>query len=192
MEWLEKAWQGSETRRILLIAGAIGLFAAIQALYGLRAGSLGLISDSIHMIFHCAAMLVSLIGMLAAANRGTQVSFAYSYGYDRHEVLASFSNGLFLIFVALFIVAGAVGRFFEPVLVEPTALIFEFGVVGLGINIVGLLLLGPGRSLEDHVKHYTLGQKLGTVGAGAAALPTHSARSGTVSSAHASNVDASE
>jgi cation diffusion facilitator family transporter len=191
MGWLEQALEGAETRRIVIIATAIGVFALVQTLYGLKAGSLGLIADAIHMCFHCAALFVSLIGMLAASNRAAHVSFAYTYGYDRHEVLASFSNGLFLIFVALFIVAGAIGRLFQPALVEQSAFIFEFGIVGLAINILGLVLLGPGRSLEDHVKRYTTGQKLGAAGpGGGAVLPTHGGGGSRVSSAHASNVDA--
>ncbi len=42
------------------------------------------------------------------------------------QVLAAFSNALFLIFVCLFIIAGAVNRLFEPVHMKTSsALIFE-------------------------------------------------------------------
>lgn len=189
-KWISQAAAGSDTRRILVIVSMMGIFATTQALYGLRAGSLGLVSDSFHMFFHCAALLVSLIGMIASAERGASVSFSYSYGFDRHEVLASFSNALFLIFVGFFIIAGAVGRLFQPSLIEQSALIFEFGIAGLVLNVVGLVVLGPGQSAADHVRRFTKGGPVGGSSAKAAgALPTHQSR-GPVSSARASNVDA--
>lgn len=192
--WLSQAIDGPDTRRVLGVASLLGGFAVVQALYGLKAGSLGLVSDSFHMFFHCAALLVSLIGMIAAAERGASaVSFAYSYGYDRHEVLAAFSNALFLIFVGLFIIAGAVGRLFEPSLVQPSALLFEFGVAGLILNLFGLFVLGPGQSAAEHVRRFTKGGSAGGAKANLSAggaLPTHNAGRGGVSSAHASNVDA--
>lgn len=83
-----------------------------------------------------------------------QPSFAFSYGYDRHEVLAAFSNALFLIFLCLFVIMGAIHRYFEPSHIQPTARILEFGVASLAINLAGALTLtgatapGSGHSLD--------------------------------------------
>ena len=116
----------------------------------------GLISDSLQKGFHCVALFISVIGMVASQRPAT---FAFSYGYDRAEVLAAFSNSLFLTFVCLFIVAGAASRVVET---GPGALaalqssrIFEFGVLGLALNVGGVLMLGAGASVHDAVTKFT-------------------------------------
>ena len=101
-------------------------------------------------------------------------TFAYSYGYDRAEVLAAFSNALFLTFVCLFIVAGAAGRVVESG--TPGALaslrsarILEFGVLGLALNVGGVLMLGQGASVQDAVTRFASAMQDHMGGGGGAA-----------------------
>lgn len=110
----------------------------------------GLIADSFHNAFHCIGLTISLVGMLYGEH---PPSFAFSYGYDRHEVLAAFSNALFLIFLCLFVMFGALHRLFEPSHIVPeSARILEFGLTSLAINVAGVLTLsstpGSGGSLD--------------------------------------------
>lgn len=96
---------------------------------------------------------VSLVGMLYAEQPPT---FAFSYGYDRHEVLAAFANALFLIFLCAYVIVGALHRLVEPShLVPDTARILEFGLASLAINVAGVLTVtgvpggaGAGGSLD--------------------------------------------
>ena len=171
-------------RRLAIYTCVLGGWALVQGLYGLMTGSLGacwkgmmscrrssapphtfayphppthpyagLVSDAFNMSFHCVALSISLVGALYARR---PPSWSYSYGWERVEVLSAFSNALFLIFVCLFIIAGAVARLFETSqLADPTHVrILEFGLVSLGINVCGFLALGPGLSPHDHLAKF--------------------------------------
>lgn len=71
--------------------------------------SLGLISDSFHMFFDCTGLLA---GLAASVITKWRANDKYSYGYVRAEVIAGFVNGLFLLFIAFFIMSEAVSTFF--------------------------------------------------------------------------------
>ena len=67
-------------------------------------------------------------------------SLAYSYGHSRFEVLASFTNGAFLLFVCVFLVAEALHRFIEPRNIH-TDHIGVVALAGLVVNVAGFFLL---------------------------------------------------
>jgi cation diffusion facilitator family transporter len=131
----------------------------------------GLIADAFHNAFHCVGLGVSLVGMLYAERPPT---FAYSYGYDRHEVLAAFANALFLVFLCAYVIVGALHRLVEPShLVPDTARILEFGLASLAINVAGVLTVtgvpggaGAGGSL-DYAHKFTA--SVAAAGGGASA-----------------------
>lgn len=66
----------------------------VQMAYGVITGSLGLLSDSIHMLFDCAALAV---GLAAAVMSKWPPSARFPYGYGKIETLAGFANGIFLM-----------------------------------------------------------------------------------------------
>jgi cobalt-zinc-cadmium efflux system protein len=57
------------------------------------------------------ALLISLITIVISKEKPTS---SYSYGLERLEVVAAFSNGALLIFVGLYIGFEAVEHLFEP------------------------------------------------------------------------------
>ena len=69
-------------------------FMLVQAFYGLVTGSLGLLSDSIHMFFDCLALVV---GLCAAVMSKWPPSERFPYGYGKMDTLAGFANGIFLM-----------------------------------------------------------------------------------------------
>lgn len=72
---------------------------------------LGLISDAFHMFFDCTGLVAGLAASLVSKWRANE---RFTYGYARAEVLAGFVNGLFLLFIAFFIMSEAVERAIEP------------------------------------------------------------------------------
>lgn len=68
----------------------------VQTFYGLATGSLGLLSDSIHMFFDCIALVV---GLCAAVMSKWPPSTRFPYGYGKMDTLAGFANGIFLMYV---------------------------------------------------------------------------------------------
>ena len=69
-------------------------FMIVQTFYGIVSGSLGLLSDSIHMFFDCLALVV---GLSAAVMSKWPPSRKFPYGYAKIETLAGFANGVFLM-----------------------------------------------------------------------------------------------
>lgn len=105
----------------------------------------GLISDAFHMFFDCTGLVAGLAASLISKWRANE---RYSYGYARAEVVAGFVNGLFLLFIAFFIMSEAVERAIEPPEVSffsfnlnrCAKIIFMYGEDGLSCRISLALL----------------------------------------------------
>ena len=67
----------------------------VQTFYGVATGSLGLLSDSIHMFFDCLALAV---GLCAAVMSKWPPSMRFPYGLGKMDTLAGFANGIFLMY----------------------------------------------------------------------------------------------
>lgn len=117
-------------------------------MYGIWTNSLGLISDSFHMFFDCTGLLA---GLAASVISKWKPDDKFSYGYVRSEVLAGFVNGLFLLFIAFFILSEAVERFIEPPEVKHERL-FVVSVLGLLVNLVGIYAFQHGHP-HGHCSH---------------------------------------
>ena len=70
----------------------------VQGFYGVVTGSLGLLSDSVHMFFDCIALGV---GLCAAVMSKWPPSIRFPYGFGKMDTLAGFANGVFLLYVLL-------------------------------------------------------------------------------------------
>lgn len=73
----------------------------------------------------------------------------FTYGYVRAEVLTGFLNGLFLLFIAFFILSEAVERLLEPPEVKHERL-FVVSVLGFLVNLVGIYVFQHGGALGGH------------------------------------------
>lgn len=132
------------------LAAAFGLIAAffvVELVYGLVSGSLALISDAGHM----AADVVALGAALVATRIATRVDKTgrRTYGSYRAEVFASLLAVLLMLAAAAFVVIEAIRRIGSAAEVSPGPMVIV-GAIGLGINIVVLLMLraGAGESLN--------------------------------------------
>jgi zinc transporter 5/7 len=70
----------------------------------------GLVSDSFHLTFGCGVLAFSLYAMMVAEQ---SPSDTYTYGYKRLEVLAAFTNALFLLFLSFSLAVEALHAFVE-------------------------------------------------------------------------------
>merc|ERR1712112_210256 len=121
-------------------------FAFVELFYGVWTNSLGLISDSFHMFFDCTGLLAGLVATVITKWRAND---KYSYGYVRAEVLAGFVNGLFLLFIAFFILSEAVERLVEPPEVKHERLLVV-SVLGFLVNLVGIFCFQHGGHGHSH------------------------------------------
>lgn len=140
--WLRLIFSDRNSRNLFLFLLLNSSFAFVELFYGIWTNSLGLISDSFHMFFDCTGLLAGLVASIITKWRAND---KYSFGYVRAEVLAGFVNGLFLLFIAFFIMSEAVERAIEPPEVKHERL-FVVSVLGFLVNMVGIYAFQHGHS----------------------------------------------
>lgn len=87
-----------DSRRIAYFGVLNMSFMIVQFFYGFVSGSLGLLTDSIHMFFDCAGLAV---GLAAAVMSKRRPNARFPYGYGKIDTLSGFANGVFLLYVSL-------------------------------------------------------------------------------------------
>jgi cobalt-zinc-cadmium efflux system protein len=124
---------------VLLLTGG---FTVVELFTGLLSGSLALLADAGHMIRDSVGLVIAFV--MAQLSRRPSDHRA-TYGYKRFEVLGAFVNSLLLFGLLAFILIEAVMRFAQP---EPIdgLLVLSIGILGLLVNIVGILLLRKGAT----------------------------------------------
>ncbi|OQV09490.1 hypothetical protein CLAIMM_13607 [Cladophialophora immunda] len=147
--------EDDESRRIFYFMILNLCFMLVQSTYGILTGSLGLISDSIHMFFDCVALLV---GVCAAVMSKWPPSLKFPYGYGKIDTLAGLGNGIFLMLISIEIVYEAIERLFSGADVSRTAELLVVSTIGLFVNLVGIFAFhgahdhGHGHG-HDHGSH---------------------------------------
>jgi solute carrier family 30 (zinc transporter), member 5/7 len=136
-----------DSRRIFYFMLLNLSFMLVQSTYGVLTGSLGLISDSIHMFFDCFALLV---GLCAAVMSKWPPSIKYPYGYGKLDTLAGFGNGIFLMLISVEIVWEAVERLVEGSDVSRTMELLIVSSLGLAVNLVGIMAFEHGHGHGGH------------------------------------------
>lgn len=123
---------------LVLVAGV----AALEFWGGIRANSLALLTDGVHVcmdVFALGIALAALIGAQRPANRRK------TFGYGRLEILGALLNGTVLLTATAFIAYEAVQRFFIVYQPQGRWMIAIAGI-GLVVNLaVGRLLLAHGK-----------------------------------------------
>ncbi|MCR9213266.1 MAG: cation diffusion facilitator family transporter [Proteobacteria bacterium] len=163
-----KVTEDSE-RRIFWVMCLTGGFMVLQAIGGLFSGSLALIADSGHMLSDTAALALAWFAFRLAKRPADKKR---SYGYHRFQILAAFTNGVTLFFIAAWIVFEAIGRLITPgeVLGGPMLVI---AIGGLAVNLIGFYVLHRGDrhnvNMQGALLH-VLGDLLGSVAAITAAI----------------------
>lgn len=159
---------GASERRLLIALALTFGFMFVEAAAGFWSGSLALIADAGHMLTDAVSL-----GLALAAIRISRrpADARRSYGYDRMQVLAAFTNGFTLIALSLWILGEALWRLFhpQPILAQPMLIVASIGLV---VNLVAFAVLhggGDNLNMRGAVAH-VLGDLLGSVAAIVAAL----------------------
>eukprot|EP01125_Pyxidicula_operculata_P012783 TRINITY_DN4205_c0_g1_i3.p1 TRINITY_DN4205_c0_g1~~TRINITY_DN4205_c0_g1_i3.p1 ORF type:complete len:689 (-),score=23.13 TRINITY_DN4205_c0_g1_i3:281-2347(-) len=141
---IQQIWSSSsDSRKIFIFLVVNLLFMFVEFVYGYFTNSLGLISDSFHMLFDCVALA---IGLLASIMKTWEKNSEFTYGFGRIQVLSGFANGLFLLLIAVSVFIESLKRLWEPpnVITEKLLLV---SVAGFCVNCVGLF------AFHDHSGH---------------------------------------
>jgi cobalt-zinc-cadmium efflux system protein len=146
-----------------------GGFMAVEAVGGALAGSLALLADAGHMLTDSAALALAWLAFRIARRPS---DWQRTYGFHRLQVLAAYTNGLALFFIALAIGYEAFQRLRMPgeVLGGP---MLAIALGGLGVNIAAFLVLHGAERESLNVKGamlHVVGDLLGSAAAIVAAL----------------------
>ena len=147
--FLRKIFEEKESRRIFYFLCINLGFAFIELAWGIWSNSLGLISDSFHMLFDCTALVLGLVAAVMAKWKPTRV---YPYGYGRIEVLSGFVNGLFLLVIAIFLFYEAIQRLIDPPAINTDKLMFV-SVAGFFVNLIGVIVFSQQHHHHGHGHH---------------------------------------
>lgn len=147
-----------------LAAGATLGFAGVEALAGLAAGSLALVSDAGHMATDSLALvLAGASAMLARAGPDPRRTF----GWAKAESVAGLVNAGLMLALIAWISWQAIGRVTQAPAPIDGPMVLAVGAAGLGVNLlVGWLLWRAERTLSVRAAMlHTASDALGSVGA---------------------------
>ncbi|MBC7847573.1 MAG: cation transporter [Flavobacterium sp.] len=108
-----------------------------QVIGGILSGSLALISDALHNFSDVLSLVFSYVAHKLSRKKA---SVNQTFGYKRAELIAAFVNAMTLIIVALFLIYGAIERFFNPQEIK-SGLVIWLSILGIVANGLSVLLL---------------------------------------------------
>ena len=121
-------------------------FMFVELFAGLRYNSLGLVSDAFHMLLDSSSIA---IGLLSAHIATWPRNRTFPLGYGLFQLLSGFTNGVLLVFIALYVLCEAAERILDPPDVEAENL-FGVSFVGLVINIIGVVFFHDSHGGHGH------------------------------------------
>jgi len=124
-------------RALILVFGLTTLYLIAEVVGGLVTHSLALLADAGHMLTDVAGLGLALMAIRFGERPATPER---TYGFYRVEILAALTNAVVLIGISVFILYEAWERFRNPPQIS-TGPMLAVAVVGLGVNIAGILLL---------------------------------------------------
>ena len=132
--------------RLAAVFGLTLFYFGVEVAGGLLTKSLALLADAGHMLTDVAGVGLALLAIRFAERPASRER---TYGFYRVEILAALTNAVVLIGISLYILYEAYGRFISPPQVDSGAML-GVAVLGLGVNVVGMLILrtGSGESLN--------------------------------------------
>ena len=111
-------------------------FFVVELVVGNITKSLALVADAFHMLSDVIALSIGLLVVRMIKRRTKKNTF----GWVRAEVVGANINAVFLLALCLTIVFDTIKRYIEPEPIENPTLLLIVGSVGLGINLIGLVL----------------------------------------------------
>jgi cation diffusion facilitator family transporter len=119
----------------------------IEIVAGWLTGSMALLADGIHMGSHVLAIGLSWAAYVLVQRLSSDATFTGNK--EKVLTLSGYTSGLILLIFAGMIIAGAIGRFINPRVIEyREAIMIAF--IGLGVNILSAFLLHHDHEERDN------------------------------------------
>ena len=123
-------------------------FVAVEAVYGVLAGSMALLADAGHNLSDVLGLVIAW-GAATLAKRSPTAR--YTYGLRSSSILAAFLNALLLLVAIAVIAVEAIRRFSEPAPVAGTT-VMVVAAIGIVVNGVTAWLFASGRKGDLNVR----------------------------------------
>ncbi|XP_012087779.2 metal tolerance protein C2 [Jatropha curcas] len=123
-----------QMKRLLMMISLNVAYSTAELAIGLFTGRVGLVSDAFHLTFGCGLLTFSFFAMAASRKKADHI---YTYGYKRIEVLAAFTNALFLLFMSFSLAVEALHAFIQEESEHKHYLIVS-AVTNLLVNLIGV------------------------------------------------------
>ena len=145
------------------------LFVGVEAVAGIKAGSLALLSDAGHNVTDALALLFTWLAFFLQTKPANDVK---TYGYHRMGVLAAFLNALTLGALSIWIFYESVQRFRNPEPVQETIMMV---IAGLGLLLNGAIMWSLRAASKNDINvrsafMHMLGDALGSLAIVAGAI----------------------
>lgn len=125
------------TRRYAFVTLLNVIITIAEFFGGIISGSLALLSDAVHNLSDVGAIILSFIAHLIS-RRGRNKN--KTFGYQRAETLAAFTNGVILIVISLVLFVEAIERFWKPEHVQGGIMLIV-SVIGLAANFISMFAM---------------------------------------------------
>lgn len=132
-------------RRLLLAVGLNAIIVVVQAVFGWRAHSLGLVADAAHNLTDIAALCLSLWALRLTRRSPTGKQ---SFGYHRSGILAAQANAALILVATAFIFYEAFRRLSHPVPVEGSIVVVVASVALIANGLAVWALTDDGHDLN--------------------------------------------
>lgn len=167
-------WSSKE-RRTLVFAALTFLYMFVELATGAATGSLGLVSDAIHMFCDSLALVLSLAATIMSHWPADK---RHPLGFRRYQVLSGFANGVLLLLAVLSIIQECVRRVWARAPsgsevaglhlhahhhhhhdhrdgLDPSSswIVIGVGAIGLGVNFLGLIVFHDVAHQHGHHGH---------------------------------------
>ena len=133
---------GRRRGRLAWTLALTGGFLIVEVIGGLSTGSLALLADAGHMVTDVGGLALALVAIRIGVRPATPER---TYGWYRVEILAAMANAVVLFGISIYILYEAYRRFQSPPDVASLPMLC-IGVVGLLVNVSGMLLLRSGAT----------------------------------------------
>jgi zinc transporter 1 len=138
------------SRQLIAMIVFVGVFALAEFAAGIVTDSLAILSDAFHMVSDLIGLIIGLFSLRLTLRPSSD---SKTFGWSRAEVVGALVNGVFLLAVVMFICLDAIERFIDPPEVQNPLLVIIVGVVGLAVNLVGLVLFSSNATLASAGGH---------------------------------------
>ena len=125
------------TKRYAYVTALNVIITAAEFIGGFVSGSLSLLSDAVHNLSDVGAIIISFVAHLIS-NRGSNKE--KTFGYDRAETLAAFTNGIVLLLISIVLFIEAIERFWSPTAISGQIMLVV-AIIGLVANVISMLVM---------------------------------------------------